>query len=119
MMLFSSVNYLIQLVLEMSVLSRKYTSSFQARCSVIATANPIGWRYSAGLTFIENDEFTEPIPQCFTILCVLEDNVDPLEDTHLVDFVISSHNNSIPINQKVQNIERNESAIMTWQMHHK
>lgn len=36
-------------------------SALQARCSVIAAANPIGGRYDASKTFSENVELTDPI----------------------------------------------------------
>ena len=36
-------------------------TSLQARCSVIAAANPVGGRYDASKTFSENVELTDPI----------------------------------------------------------
>ena len=36
-------------------------TSLQARCSVIAAANPIGGRYDSSRTFAENVELTDPI----------------------------------------------------------
>ena len=36
-------------------------TSLQARCSVIAAANPIGGRYDSAKTFAENVELTDPI----------------------------------------------------------
>lgn len=36
-------------------------TSLQARCSVIAAANPIGGRYDSAKTFSENVELTDPI----------------------------------------------------------
>ena len=33
----------------------------QARCSVIAAANPIRGRYDGSLTFLENVDLTDPI----------------------------------------------------------
>lgn len=36
-------------------------TSLQARCSVIAAANPIGGRYDSTKTFAENVELTDPI----------------------------------------------------------
>ena len=36
-------------------------TQLQARCSVIAAANPIGGRYDASKTFSENVELTDPI----------------------------------------------------------
>ena len=36
-------------------------TSLQARCSVIAAANPINGRYDSSRTFAENVELTDPI----------------------------------------------------------
>ncbi|KAF0700905.1 Aste57867_8591 [Aphanomyces stellatus] len=77
-----------------SVSKAGIVTSLQARCAVIAAANPIGGRYNATRTFAENVELTDPILQRFDILCVLQDKVDPVQDEQLADFVISSHINS-------------------------
>lgn len=66
-------------------------TSLQARCSVMAAANPINGRYDPTRTFSENVELTDPILQRFDVLCVLQDQVDPVNDERLADFVISSH----------------------------
>lgn len=58
-------------------------TSLQARCSVIAAANPIGGRYDASLTFAQNVELSDPILSRFDILCVVRDEVDPIQDQHL------------------------------------
>jgi DNA replicative helicase MCM subunit Mcm2 (Cdc46/Mcm family) len=44
----------------------------QARCAVLAAANPIGGRYDPTYTLAENVELTDPILQRFDILCVLQ-----------------------------------------------
>ena len=36
-------------------------TTLQARCAVIAAANPVGGRYDSSRTFAENVELTEPI----------------------------------------------------------
>ena len=58
-------------------------TTLQARCAVIAAANPRTGRYDATKTFAENVELTDPIIQRFDILCVLQDRVDPVEDERL------------------------------------
>lgn len=58
-------------------------TSLQARCSVIAAANPIGGRYDASMTFAENVNLSDPILSRFDILCVVRDEVDPIQDEHL------------------------------------
>uniref|UniRef100_A0AAV1T7K9 DNA replication licensing factor MCM2 n=1 Tax=Peronospora matthiolae TaxID=2874970 RepID=A0AAV1T7K9_9STRA len=79
-----------------SVSKAGIVTSLQARCSVIAAANPIGGRYNAARTFAENVELTDPILQRFDLLCVLQDKVDPVDDERLADFVVSSHMRSNP-----------------------
>jgi len=71
-------------------------TTLQARCSVIAAANPIGGRYDASKTFTENVQLTDPILQRFDILCVLQDTVDPIADERLASFVVDSHMRSHP-----------------------
>jgi DNA replication licensing factor MCM2 len=71
-------------------------TSLQARCSVIAAANPIGGRYDSSHTLSENVELTDPILQRFDILCVMQDTVDPVADENLADFVTRSHVRSTP-----------------------
>ncbi|KAL3278145.1 hypothetical protein HHI36_013488 [Cryptolaemus montrouzieri] len=66
-------------------------TSLQARCSVIAAANPIGGRYDASMTFSENVNLSDPILSRFDILCVVRDEVDPIQDQHLARFVVNSH----------------------------
>jgi DNA replication licensing factor MCM2 len=71
-------------------------TSLQARCSVIAAANPIGGRYDSSSTLSDNVELTDPILQRFDILCVLQDVVDPVSDERLAQFVTGSHMRSVP-----------------------
>ena len=63
----------------------------QARCGVIAAANPVGGRYDAAKTLIENVHLSDPIIQRFDIICVLQDTVDPVADDRLASFVVESH----------------------------
>lgn len=66
-------------------------TTLQARCSVIAAANPIHGRYNASVPFIQNVELTDPILSCFDVLCVVKDTVNPEHDHRLATSVISSH----------------------------
>lgn len=66
-------------------------TSLQARCAVIAAANPIGGRYDPSLTFSENVNLSEPILSRFDILCVVKDEFDPIQDESLAKFVVGSH----------------------------
>lgn len=71
-------------------------TTLQARCSIVAAANPIGGRYNSTLPFAQNVELTEPILSRFDILCVVRDLVDPEEDERLAKFVVDSHSRSHP-----------------------
>ena len=79
-----------------SVSKAGIVTTLQARCAVIAAANPIGGRYDASRTLSENVELTSPILQRFDILCVLQDLVDPVVDEQLAKFVTLSHMKSHP-----------------------
>ena len=72
-------------------------TSLQARCAIIAAANPIGGRYNSTIPFAQNVELTEPILSRFDILCVVRDSVDPQIDERLARFVVSSHGRSHPL----------------------
>ena len=71
-------------------------TSLQARCSIIAAANPIGGRYNATIPFAQNVQLTEPILSRFDVLCVVKDTVDPEIDEFLARFVVGSHLRSHP-----------------------
>ncbi|XP_064614879.1 DNA replication licensing factor mcm2-like [Liolophura sinensis] len=74
-----------------SVSKAGIVTSLQARCAILAAANPIGGRYDPSLTFSENVDLTEPILSRFDILCVVRDTVDPVQDERLARFVVGSH----------------------------
>ncbi|KAF8370352.1 mcm-2 [Pristionchus pacificus] len=74
-----------------SVSKAGIVTSLQARCTVIAAANPIGGRYNPSRTFAENVDLTEPILSRFDVLCVVRDIAEPVEDERLAAFVFASH----------------------------
>jgi DNA replication licensing factor MCM2 len=71
-------------------------TTLQARCAVVAAANPIGGRYNGTVPFSQNVELTEPILSRFDILVVVRDTVDPAEDERLASFVVNSHGRAHP-----------------------
>ncbi|OLN81138.1 DNA replication licensing factor mcm2 [Colletotrichum chlorophyti] len=71
-------------------------TTLQARCGIIAAANPIGGRYNSTIPFSANVELTEPILSRFDILCVVRDTVEPEEDERLARFIVGSHGRSHP-----------------------
>jgi DNA replication licensing factor MCM2 len=83
-------------------------TSLQARCTVIAAANPISGRYDPSRTFSENVDLTEPILSRFDILCVVRDTVDAVEDERLAKFVVGSHIRHHPQAQA----EREDGVVM-------
>uniref|UniRef100_A0A1I8FPX4 DNA replication licensing factor MCM2 n=1 Tax=Macrostomum lignano TaxID=282301 RepID=A0A1I8FPX4_9PLAT len=83
------------------------TPSLQARCTVIAAANPIGGRYDPSMTFAENVDLTEPILSRFDVLCVVRDQVDPVQDEKLARFVLAA---TCAINPCLSEAERQQLA---------
>ena len=71
-------------------------TSLQARCSVIAAANPVRGRYNSSVPFSQNVALSDPILSRFDIMCVVKDVVDPVADDALAKFVIGSHIKSHP-----------------------
>lgn len=80
-------------------------TTLQARCGIVAAANPIGGRYNSTIPFSANVELTEPILSRFDILCVVRDTVDPSEDERLARFIVGSHSRSHPSSQSQQTQE--------------
>ncbi|KAJ3288170.1 MCM DNA helicase complex subunit, partial [Borealophlyctis nickersoniae] len=79
-----------------SVSKAGIVTTLQARCAVIAAANPIRGKYNQQVTFSQNVELTEPILSRFDILCVVLDRADPVDDERLAEFVVNSHIRSHP-----------------------
>lgn len=73
-------------------------TSLQARCSIMAAANPNGGRYNSTLPLAQNVNLTEPILSRFDVLCVVRDFVDEEADGRLAAFVVDSHVRSHPEN---------------------
>lgn len=71
-------------------------TTLQARCAIIAAANPNGGRYNSTLPLSQNVDLTEPILSRFDILCVVRDLVNPELDERLANFVVDSHMRSHP-----------------------
>ncbi|KAI9510112.1 MCM-domain-containing protein [Russula earlei] len=71
-------------------------TTLQARCAIIAAANPIRGRYNPTVPFQQNVELTEPILSRFDVLCVVKDTIDPVQDELLARFVVGSHLRSHP-----------------------
>jgi len=71
-------------------------ATMQARCAVVAVANPVDGRYDAQRSFSQNVNLSDPILSRFDILCVLRDEADAVQDERLADHVICSHIRSHP-----------------------
>ncbi|KAI0047520.1 MCM-domain-containing protein [Auriscalpium vulgare] len=79
-----------------SIAKAGIVTTLQARCAIIAAANPIRGRYNPTIPFQQNVELTEPILSRFDVLCVVKDAVDPVQDELLARFVVGSHLRSHP-----------------------
>lgn len=93
-------------------------TSLQARCSVIAAANPIGGVYKSNLNFNDNVDLTDPILSRFDLLTVIKDEHDEEVDDSLATFVLNSHMKAHPnIRQLQKRVEKGEDQdkIEEWQ----
>ena len=79
-----------------SVSKAGIVANLQARCSVIAAANPTHGKYDSQLSFMDNVGLSEPIISRFDILCILKDEVDFAEDSRMASFIVRSHKKSTP-----------------------
>jgi len=80
----------------------------QARCSVIAAANPLKGNYNTTLNFNDNVDLTAPILSRFDLLAVVKDEVDEDYDDALATFVINSHMKNHPQIRKIEDNQENE-----------
>jgi len=71
-------------------------ATLQARCAVVAVANPVEGRYDATRSFAQNVNLSDPILSRFDIICVLRDEPDAVKDERLADHVICSHMKAHP-----------------------
>merc|ERR1719253_1099576 len=71
-------------------------ATLQARCAVVAVANPSEGRYDPQRTFAQNVNLSDPILSRFDVLCVIRDESDPVKDECLADHVVCSHIRSHP-----------------------
>ncbi|XP_032892873.1 DNA replication licensing factor MCM2 [Amblyraja radiata] len=94
-----------------SIAKAGIVTSLQARCTIIAAANPIGGRYDPSLTFAENVDLSEPIVSRFDVLCVVRDTIDAVQDELLARFVVASHVKNHPSNKENANEEADETCL--------
>jgi DNA replication licensing factor MCM2 len=71
-------------------------ATLNARCSVIAAANPLSGRYNEALCFKDNINLTDPILSRFDILNIIKDKSNELLDEKISEFVINQHLKSHP-----------------------
>ena len=83
-------------------------TSLQARCSVIAAANPIKGVYNIQMNFNDNVDLTDPILSRFDQLAVVKDEVGEEYDDALASFVINSHMKNHPNIMKMYQRTENE-----------
>ena len=93
-----------------SVSKAGINTSLQARCSVIAAANPLKGTYNTTLNFNDNVDLTAPILSRFDLLAVVKDEVDEDYDDALATFVINSHMKNHPVIRNVMDSLEKEMA---------
>lgn len=80
----------------------------QARCAIIAAANPVKGHYDNILSFKDNVNLSDPILSRFDILCVTKDEKEFSKDVHLSTFIINSH---IQNHQLVEQHQKNSFCL--------
>ncbi len=80
-------------------------TTLNARCSVIAAANPYKGSYDETLSFADNVHLSDPIISRFDILLVIKDKHDQLIDSELSKFVIGQHMKNHPYQQSYIHLE--------------
>ncbi|OAQ60255.1 DNA replication licensing factor mcm2 [Pochonia chlamydosporia 170] len=88
-------------------------TTLQARCGIIAAANPQGGRYNSTQPFSQNVNLTEPILSRFDILCVVRDTVEPEEDERLARFIVGSHSRSHGRQQTQDSMQVEHDSLQT------
>eukprot|EP00866_Antonospora_locustae_P001824 jgi/Antlo1/1824/957 len=86
-------------------------TSLNARCGVIAAANPVRGRYNTALTFSQNVNLSDPIITRFDILCVVRDVVDVQVDEKMASFVLENHYKSTEKGDSVSESCKEEGMI--------
>merc|ERR1719440_586800 len=79
-----------------SVSKAGIVASLQARCAVVAVANPMEGCHDPSLPFNKNVDLSDPILSRFDCLFVLRDEADSAQDEKLADHVVCSHIRSHP-----------------------
>lgn len=69
-------------------------TSLQARCAVIAAANPVRGKYNPSYTFQQNVNLSDPIISRFDVICVIQDEGNREKDKELAEFIVESHRKS-------------------------
>jgi DNA replication licensing factor MCM2 len=75
-------------------------ANLNARCTVIAAANPLQGRYNETLSFVDNVNLSDPILSRFDIVKVIKDRFDEQIERELSTFVINSHMENHPYSQQ-------------------
>jgi DNA replication licensing factor MCM2 len=71
-------------------------ATLNARCSVIAAANPLGGIYNEQISFRDNIDLSEPILSRFDLVTVIKDRPDSENDGRLASFLINQHMKNHP-----------------------
>jgi DNA replication licensing factor MCM2 len=87
------------------------SASLNARCSVIAAANPVYCRYKAELSLEENVDFLQnTILSRFDLICIMRDRFEESEDLKLAEFITRAHQNATESKHNHQQSNESRSA---------
>jgi DNA replication licensing factor MCM2 len=74
-------------------------ANLKARCSIIASANPINGKYKKLNSFKQNVNLSDPIISRFDLICVLKDESNPALDQEIAEFILKTHSKARPVNE--------------------
>lgn len=91
-------------------------ATLNARCSILAAANPVGGRYDKSKPLSYNVQLSAPILSRFDLFFVLTDEVDPVVDYAIARRVLDNHEvwfkPESETNTQIYNVEEIRCYIM-------
>jgi len=81
---------------DVHIIKAGINATFSAKCSIIASCNPLDGVYHDNVPFYDQTVLSSPMYSRFDIVAVLQDKIDPVNDKLIAEFVVQSHINSHP-----------------------
>ena len=81
---------------DVHIIKAGINATFSAKCSIIASCNPLDGVYHDNVPFYDQTVLSSPMYSRFDIVAVLQDKIDPVNDKLIAEFVVQSHIKSHP-----------------------